>query len=208
MAVRDRQGREFIAPRTLKAQLEAKAATLSPGTFIRNPKYQHFKDIWCAAHFGIGYERNVRPCTVWVNNEQNSDTDFVLKTNVGEFAFQTTIADVPGRRMSDEYQGEVSRTRFYRPGRGSEEGPTWIAEAVHRKVHANYSAAASLNILAYANFDTNGLDYGVVRAKVAPLAHSFASIWVVTNDQICSVGAKTLCGELPGMYAICDPLEL
>jgi hypothetical protein len=52
VAVRDSRGRNFTAPRAPKTQFEATAGTLSRSTFIRNPKYQHIKDIWCAAHFG------------------------------------------------------------------------------------------------------------------------------------------------------------
>ena len=142
---------------------------------------------------------------VWVNTEQNSDTDFVLKVGHGEFAFQTTICDVPERRMGEDHKSDPAgspRTRPYHPGRGSAEGPMWIAAAVRRKANANYSAASKLNLLVYANFPTNGLEYEVIRHEVAALAHPFASVWIVTNHQICSVGTATPCGSLEGLHFI------
>lgn len=59
--------------------------------------------MWCAARFGLGYEKFVEPCSVSVDLEENSDTDFVLKTDADDFPFQTRIADVPEMRMGDDY---------------------------------------------------------------------------------------------------------
>lgn len=205
------QDRRFVSPRELRAELEEAAAGLPPGAFIRNPKYQHLKDIWCAAHFGIGYERHVAPCTLWVNSEQSSDTDFVLRVSAMEFPFQTTLADVPGRRMGEEHKLDPSnelRLSPYEPGKGSAEGPDWIAAAVRRKIAANYSRASTLNLLVYANFSTNGLDYEAIRSTVDPFVNSFGTIWIVTNHQIGSVGRPGACGALAALQPIYDLAEL
>jgi len=203
--------RTFLTPRDLKAQLEQAAATLPSGHFIRKPKNQHLKDIWTAAHFGLGYQRHVRPCTLWANSEQNSDTDFVLKTECGEFPFQTTLSDVPERRMSNEHKpGPDGKFpgRPYRPDRGTREGPKWIADAVRKKVDAKYSAAHELNLLVYATFSTNGLDYESVRTAVSEFAGRFASIWVVTNHLVCSVRSFPALGEISGLRMIYDEQDL
>jgi hypothetical protein len=201
----------FVTPRDLKAQLEQAATKLLPGHFIRKPENQRLKEVWSAAHFGLGYQRHVRPCTLWVNPEQDSDTDFVLKTECGEFLFQTTLSDVPGRRMSDDHKpGPDGRFpgQPYHPDRGSREGPQWIAEAVRKKIEAKYSAAIDLNLLIYANFPTNGLDYESVRAAVSEFAGEFASTWVVTNHLICSLVSFPALGEISGLRMIYDEQEL
>jgi hypothetical protein len=203
--------RRFVEPGQLKAELEEVAASLPAGAFIRDPKCQHLKEIWCAAHFGRGYARNVALCTVWVNAEQNTDTDFVLKVGNSEFPFQTTLSDVPGRRMGDDHKPDPTdslRTRPYEPGRGSAEGPTWIAAAVRRKVEANYSTASKLNLLVYGNFDTNGLDYAAIRRNVEPVAGGFESIWLITNHQICSIVSTSELGEVAELRPICDLIDL
>ena len=200
--------RRFLEPTRLKAQLEEVAAALPIGAFIRDPKYQHLKDIWCAAHFGRGYERNVAPCSVWVNTEQNSDTDFVLQVHGREFPFQTTLSDVPERRMGDDHKNGALRARPYEPGRGSSEGSKWIAAAVRHKVDSHYSAASKLNLLVYANFDTNGLDYAEVRREGESVAGGFGSIWMISNHQICSIVSTPELGELAELRPICDLTDL
>lgn len=199
-----------MAPRRLKARLEELAASLPQGAMVRDPRHQRLKDIWCATHFGIGYERNVVPCGIWVNTEQDSDTDFVLRTERGDFPFQTTLADVPGRRMGDEHRpdpGASSRLLPYEPARGSIEGPDWIVAAICHKRAAGYSDASTLNLLVYANFATNGLDYKAIARKAAEPAPAFASVWVVTNHEICSVGPAASCGHLHALHLIYHPDE-
>ena len=48
-----------LKPVSCILQFDTTAATLLDRAFIRNPKYQYLKDIWCAGHFGVLYERNV-----------------------------------------------------------------------------------------------------------------------------------------------------
>jgi hypothetical protein len=200
---------DFLRPRELKARLEETAAALPRGAFIRDPRQQHLKDIWCAAHFGIGYERHVEPCKVRVNTEQNSDTDFILRIKKGDFPFQTTLADVPGRKMGDEHSPnrDAASLMPYQPGRGSAEGSEWIKSAICRKRAARYSDASTLNLLVYANFSTNGLDYETVKRIADEPAGAFGSVWVVTNHQISSVGRRGLCGYLDGFHLIYPPEE-
>ena len=200
--------RKFVTPRELKAQFDEQITGISNPDFIRKPQNQHLKDCWCAIHFGIGYERHVAPCALWVNPEQNSDTDFVLSTNRGEFLFQTTLSDIPERKMGGDYKvaadGKLP-VRHYEPSRGSCDGPKWIAEAVQKKVSVNYAAASNLNLLVYANFPTNGLDYRSVSVALQPFSNCFASIWLVTNHHICSIISPSLLGELPSLSLINGP---
>ena len=202
--------RTFLLPRELKARLEATAETLPPGDFIRKPQHQALKDTWCAAHFGIGYERHVAPCTIWVNDEQNSDTDYILHIASGCFPFQATLADVPDRRMSNDHKpGPDGRFAMqpYEPDRGEIEGPDWIARAVKNKIAAHYSAAKTLNLLVYANFSAARLNYLTVKERLNQYLGKFASIWVVTNHQICSIASFPALGEIPELRLIYDPQE-
>jgi hypothetical protein len=98
--------------------------------------------------------------------------------------------------------------RPYEPGRGTVEGPKWIADAVCKKVEAKYSSARDLNLLVYANFPTNGLDYTSVCTSLSKFAGQFASIWIVTNHLICSVMSFPALGEISDLRMIYDPQEL
>jgi hypothetical protein len=116
-----------------------------------------------------------------------------------------TLSDVPGRRMSDDYKllqhGSVS-SRPYEPSRGTVEGPSWIADAVRKKVEASYAGDANLNLLVYANFPSDRLDYKSMCASIREFSGRFASIWVVTNHQICSVTSYPGLGYIPDLRLI------
>lgn len=203
----------YYAPKELESIFEAKAQSVSPSEFIIKPQqqYKELKEMWCAVRFGLGYEKFVGPCSISVDLEENSDVDFVLKTDAGEFPFQTRIADVPGRRMGDDYKPEPDGTlprRHYDPERGRIDGPGWIAAAVREKVDKQYSTAKCLNLLIYANFSTNDLDYKAVCDAIREYKQEFASIWIITNHQICSLTASVGLGEIGGFSAIYSPEEI
>lgn len=202
---------DFYKPKELESVFEEQAGNMSPSDFIRKPQHKNLKEMWCAIQFGLGYEKFVAPCWIKVNLEENSDTDFVLKVKAGEFPFQTTIADVPERRMTDDYKPQPDGTlpaRPYEPERGRIEGPKWIAEAVKAKIQKRYSNAKKLNLLIYANFSAHNLDYQAICNAVREYKDEFSSIWIITNHQICSVKVVSELGEIRRFRTIYTPENL
>lgn len=202
---------KFYTPKELESIFEAKAESISPTEFIRRPQHKGLKEMWCAVRFGLGYEKFVGPCFINVDLEENCDADFVVKTDAGEFPFQTRIADVPERRMGDDYKPKPDGTlsmQPYEPERGRIEGPGWIAAAVKEKMQKRYSTAKDLNLLIYANFSAHDLDYKAVCNAVRGYKDEFASIWVITNHQICSLTASVGLGEIREFSIIYSPEEL
>ena len=201
----------FHPPKELKALLETQAENVSSSDFIRKPQHKPLKETWCAIQFGLGYEKHIAACWLRLNAEENSDTDFVLKTRTGQFLFQTTIADVPGRRMGEDHKpgpdGSLP-TRPYEPERGRIEGPKWIADAVKEKVEKKYSNSRDLNLLVYANFTAQQMDYQAVCDEVEEYKSNFLSIWVITNHQICSLTTTPELGEIRHFANVYDPEEL
>lgn len=196
---------DFYRPKDLEAIFEKRAANVSPSDFIRKPQHKDLKEMWCALRFGLGYEKFVKPCLIKVGLEENSDTDFVVKVDAGEFPFQTTIADVPERRMGDDYKPEPDgrlSVRPYEPERGRIEGPKWIADAVKNKVEKQYSTAKNLHLLIYANFSAHELDYQMVSVEIRKYEDKFSSIWLITNHTICSVKVNCELGEIQQFRAI------
>jgi hypothetical protein len=201
----------FYRPKELESIFKAKAGSISPSEFIRKPQHKELKEMWCAVRFGLGYEKFVGPCSISVDLEENSDADFVLKTDAGEFPFQTRIADVPERRMGDDYKPEPDGTlppRPYEPERGRIEGPEWIAAAVKEKIEKRYSTAKNLHLLIYANFSAHDLQYKAVCGAVRQYKEEFASIWLITNHQIGSLTESVGLGEIRELGAIHSPEEL
>jgi len=202
---------KFHKPKELESIFEAKAGSVSPSEFIRKPQHKELKEMWCAVRFGLGYEKFIGPCSISVDLKENNDADFVVKTDTGEFPFQTRIADLPERRMGDDYKPEPDGTlptRPYEPERGRIEGPEWIAAAVKEKVQKRYATAKNLNLLIYANFSAHDLDYKAVCDAVREYKDEFASIWVITNHQICSLKASAGLGEIQEFSTIYSQEEL
>lgn len=189
---------KFYTLTELKAFFETDAVNASPSDFIRNPKYKHLKEMWCAIQFGVGYEKYVATCCIQVNKEENSDVDFILRTKAGQFPFQSTIADVPGRRMGDEYKMTPNGSMSSKPSvlGGRIEGAKWIADAVRAKDEKKYSHSRKLNLLVYANFMSFSLQYQSLSEELQPYTERFSSIWVITNQQICSVYSMPLLGAI------------
>lgn len=203
--------KKFRKPKELESIFEAKAENVSPSEFVRKPQHKDLKEMWCAARFGLGYEKFIGPCLVSVDLEESSDSDFVLRTDEGDFPFQTYIADVPERQMGDDSVPEPDGTlptRPYEPERGRIEGPEWVAAAVKGKVEKRYSTARNLNLLVYTNFTAHGLDYEALCEAVRKYKDEFASIWIITNHEICSLTSGGRLGEIQRLRQIYSPEEL
>ena len=188
----------FYTPTEFKAIFESEAANVSSSDFIRSPKYKHLKEMWCALQFGMGYEKYVATCWLQVNQEENSDIDFILKTKSGESPFQSTIADVPGRRMGDEYKMIPNGSMISKPSvlGGRIDGIEWITNAVRAKDEKKYSNSMKLNLLVYAVFMSFSLQYHSLSEVLQPYKEKFSSIWIVTDHQICSVYSTPLLGSI------------
>lgn len=195
---------DFHTPERLKEILETLSENVSRTDFIRKPKYNFLKEIWCAFRFGFGYKKHVAQCWISVNKEQNSDTDFFLKTKEGLFPFQTTIADVPNRHMGDEYKPTSSGVSMPSTPGGRIESNKWISDAVKDKIDKNYSTSRKLNLLVYANFLSNELNYQKVSDALQKYSGVFSSIWIITNNQICSVYTEPKLGEIKYFQNIND----
>jgi hypothetical protein len=201
----------FVSPAELMKWHDENAALLSSAAYIRSPQHQRLKEVWCAARFGIGYERHVRrPCLLHVSDVQSSDTDFIFRVDGNEFPFQTTIADAPERKMVDDYRPTKDGSPHlmpYEAERHRLESPSWIELAIDRKIAKHYAGAASLNLLVYANLSTALRDYDAIRNAVRKDQQIFNSVWVMTNYQLCSVYSTGKLGSI-AMLAVISDLEI
>jgi hypothetical protein len=186
---------DFRTPEKLKEFFKAQEKNVSDPDFIRKPEYNFLKEVWCAFRFGLGYKKHVAQCWISVNKEQDSDTDFFLKTKEGLFPFQTTIADVPNRRMGDEYKTTLNGVSRPSTLGGRIERNKWISDAIKHKIAKNYSTSHKLNLLVYANFSYE-LNYQKVSDALQKYLGVFSSIWIITNNQICSVYTEPELGEI------------
>lgn len=178
-------------PAALLRQAKRELAAVDHARLFNSSRYEKLREKWCAAVFGIGYEKNAAPCRVAVNeSQQHLDTDFFLETAGAEYPFQLVEAMEPERRRGAEYKAQAKRGSLnfgIDPARGRVEGPDWIANAVKQKAEKNYAGAELLNILVYSNFNAAQLQYRDVANAARLHVSGFASAWVITNMWICSL---------------------
>jgi len=208
---------DFRDPEDVLRECDEERRTIPKGRFIRDPRYRPLQEKWCAAMFGVGYRRYVRPCRIALNESRDlMDADFFLQAGEVVFPFQTTERLRAERRRDDEYreleavEDAIAREpereeeltprllTEYRPGLGTEEGPEWIAAAIAKKVRKRYAESRSLNLLVYANFEAKALSIDALRERARENRDSFASVWIITDFHICALFSNDRIGTVPG----------
>jgi len=184
----------YTDPAVLLREAESEMALIPYQTLFNSPKYQKLTEKWCAAMFGIGYGKLISECKVAINNtDQHVDSDFFILVHGYEHPFQLAEVQKPGRRRGDESPNDL---REYRPERGRIEGPSWIVAGVKKKASKHYANANRLNLLIYANFEANPMNFQALRDMVQGLPQTFGSIWLITNADICTLSGNTELGEI------------
>lgn len=117
---------------------------------------------------------------VKLEDEEHRFPDFRLCVDGSEVQFELTSVDRRGRRRGFEHRQRAADPLLltpYRPAEGDQEGPGWIAEAVHRKAQKRY--AAKPHLLVYANFDANDLDLRRCLNLCQEVCDRFLSVWIL-----------------------------
>jgi hypothetical protein len=200
----------YCNPRELLVEAERAMEGIPSDELFNAAKHQKLRERWCAAMFGIGYSNHVTDCQVAVNTSRyREDVDFFLRVTGLDCGFQLTEVQRPDRRRGLEYRemadGETHLLP-YQPGRGTQEGPDWLASAVDKKIAKQYMSSNTLNLLVYANFDA-GLEYSNLQARLAQYSSSFASLWVITSLHLCSVFSIPTLGSVQGWGVVRDVRE-
>jgi hypothetical protein len=188
--------------RELLAEAEREMESIPSEQLFNDPSHQKLKERCCAGIFGVGYAKLVGPCQIAVNEDRyREDVDIFLRAAGHDWEFQLAEVQFAGRRRGLEYRLLATHemvTSPYRPRRGEKEGPSWLSAAVKKKVDKRYASSKDLNLLLYANFDAANLDYPSIVASLSEYAPQFASLWIVTSVQLCSVFSDPRLGSLNG----------
>jgi hypothetical protein len=196
----------FSRPYDLKSLAEEEMGSISSRDLFNKPRYQKLLEKWCAAVFGLGYERLIGTCKIGVNEtSRNVDADFFLEVEGQQFAFQITEAQEEDRRRGQEFKEIEAGTLLsipYRPEEASRKGAWWIQKAIEKKVKKEYAEARRLSLLVYANFHAPDMQYDKILENVMHLRGKFLSVWIITNSRMCSIFSDMKLGELPGWKQI------
>ena len=201
----------FDHPEKLLASVEAQINSVPPEEFFNNPEFEKQREAWCAALFGAGLRKLSVDSTVRVNDTNHRlDVDFEVKVKDETLEFQLVMAKDPDYRIGGMYKEFAAgkRTSFtYQPAAGAQLGPSWIHSAILKKVRKNYSGAKDLNLLVYVNFDAHQIHFSDIHRECVDLLASFASIWLISGTQICSLSAGSILPEVYGWFQIRDVSE-
>jgi hypothetical protein len=177
--------------------------------FFRDPAHKKTQEMWCAAHFSRGYEKHYGDCFVHIaDTDEQTDSDFEFEIVGVRHPFQITELMQPGRRRGDEYRGRMSSPVVEDWGPGTEYGPTWVREAIERKVKKNY-ASREFNLLVYINFWAYEQRFDRITAECLEAAKNFGSVWLLNGNAICCIregsGFNRTNGWLPIEESLADP---
>jgi hypothetical protein len=181
-------------PGALLARVEADMALIPNGKLFNAPASQALFDGWCAGSFGIGYRKNVASCEVAVS-EPGSGEDFFLHAQDCYFPFETTEVLEPGRRRGDEYR-KPPRSAPYAPGAAAADGLRWLEAGVQIKVDKHYDQSSDLNLLVYADFTVDELQWSHVRNQLVKFRGCFGSLWVMAYHAIGTVFSNPELGSV------------
>jgi len=199
------KGVRYEAPLALLEQADREMSAIPQDRLFNEAAHRKLTEKWCAAMFGLGYERHVAPCSAAVNDTADHEADFFIKVGNREYAFQLVETMQPERQRGAEFKalarGEV-RAIPYEPERGHREGPNWIANTIAQKRAKHYSNAAALNILVYANFTARDLQHADVLKAATPDLRTFASVWVLSSLWLGSLYVGNDLGRIDGWGVI------
>lgn len=163
--------------------------------FFNKPLHTKTQEIWCAAHFALGYKKCVKNCKVIIyENDEQLVHDFELKIGDQLFPFQITECQKPGRRRGDEYKKSETFVKSDNLSAGSEYGPKWIRTAIEKKYKKYYSGCQDINLLVYINFAARDQQYNITKKECSEVSKHFNSVWLLVGNALCCIKSSTTLG--------------
>lgn len=197
-------------PQELHRIVEQRADAIGIPAFVTHGRHKRLREMWCAAAFARGYERNYGECQVDVDEvDEQLDYDFQLILPCSSpLPFQLFEVLDEGRRRSDEYKDVIDRVETEPPRqkvRGSSYATRRLRAELEKKIAKHYANAQELHLLVYLNLNAGTLPWVSMASEIEFATPSFASIWVVTHDLIaCLHGGNRWAGKI-GWKSIDDP---
>lgn len=178
----------FITPTELLNEFTEETLKCRDDRFFNDPRFQKVREKWVAATLGLALVGLGKSVKVRIVEEKKDEADFELLVEARVLRFQITEVQVPKRERGREYKQRLTDSSVlvpYKPQRGMQEGPNWIAWGVKKKFDKKYSEKPHLVV--YANFEAEDLDVSQVLRQSKPYKHAFRSLWVVQNHRLIQV---------------------
>lgn len=162
------------------------------------PENQHIREAWCAAQFGLGFDKCIGSCEVKINSL--NFPDFFLRYNNREFWFENTEVLREGRLRTKEYQEKSEDSMAHisqaEMEKNEVQAPEWIKRAIAKKASKYGSNSKSINLLIYVNLSLlHILDINKIRDVCLEYEGTFQSIWILTGQYISVLFISPECKE-------------
>lgn len=191
--------RKEYSPLDLLEQYQKINSEITLNDFFNKPLHTKTQEIWCAAHFGIGYTKHIGPCSILIDdNDVQRYYDFELSITDQTHPFQIVECMGPCRRRGDEYRQETSEVELDDWETGTKEGSDWIKNSIEKKITKYYGDTDDLNLLVYVNFAAFDQDYETISKHCAQPASKFNSVWLLVGNAICCIKSSEAFGSLKG----------
>lgn len=177
---------KYYFPRALDSDVQETHKEIPDNKFFV-PRNQPIMEAWCAAKFGLWFEKYIGSCEVKVNSQ--SFPDFFLKYNGCEFWFENTEVLEEGRQRTKEYK-EKSHDSIVHISQAELEynevnAPEWIKNAIKKKANRYRDNARSTNLVIYVNITLfHEIDIKKIKKACMEYEDTFQSIWILTGKYV------------------------
>ena len=158
--------------------------------FVVQRTLQKYREAWCAAIFGLGYERKCnKEVRIHMVPDREQWPDFVFTEGTRERNFEVSVRWGLGRKVHAEYKQDVMREGDPTPERQA--AVELINQTVIEKTEKHYPPGASL--LIYANIWTEDLAVDALKHTAQQIRHDFEEIWILLASvpvKICEITGK------------------
>lgn len=190
-------------PHELEQLVERQANEIGTVPFLTRREHNRLREMWCAAKFSRGYERNFGRCHVDIElHDEQRDYDFhLVLPSTRPLPFQAFEVLDAGRRRSAEMLEDESQKGTSAPAplraRSSLYPARRLREELAKKVAKRYAGSGDLHLLAYINLNAGSLPWASLASAAELAAPSFASIWAVTHHFVaCLHGGTRWAGKI------------
>lgn len=192
----------IFQPVELWNAVESAVAQIGVTEFVTRNSQKRLREKWCAARFGMAYDRNIGPCQVEIEDvDRGEPYDFHLLALEQRLLFQIAEVLAPGRHRHDEYRqlemAEIEARNRSDTGDASR-AASEVRDAIKRKA-LRYAAdeRKSMHLLLYLNLGADTVSWAGLSLAVEEDAKAFASVWALTHELVsCLYGGNTWHGKV------------
>ena len=186
------------SPANLWEEVERTGAELSEMDRVNAAAHQRWRESWCAARFGMGYQRLFGYCAIEIEEkDEQRYYDFHLihrddsesEKTERKMPFQL-VEVMDGHRRRQEYRNLTREQRLAAEaarGGTAEHAVERIKATLKGKVAKHYARADRMHFLLYVNVNGGAPRWKDLVEATKPESQAFGSVWLMTVSDFCCI---------------------